>query len=248
MADDDNSIEGRPPDPYVASRINNPAEPPAASFQLAGLLGDSDRDGFRRLYLNTRLDYYVEFRVADVLGVEAIGADAAPFPGLDATRVSLNRDAAVDYVHSRTGPQEGFELDAQLGLPDGGGLPGGFIPDPTDPGGGLPPTLTDTQLSFGGPCVPRTVDPACFRTVVTCWTCGDAACFTQQRTCLRTGCATCITCATCQTCGQATCQTCNRATCRTCNLNECWHTVFNATCVARVCISQAIRCPTMVCP
>jgi len=248
MADEDNDIEGRPPDPFVASRINNPGEPPVASFQLAGLLGDSDRDGFRRLYLNTRLDYYVEFRVEDVVAVDAIGAETPPFVGLDATRVTLKRDASVNYVRSRSGAQGGFELDAQLGLPDAGALPGGFIPDPTDPGGGLPTNLTDTVLSFGGPCVPRTVFNDCFQTVVTCWTCGDTACFTQQRTCYRTACATCVTCATCQTCGQATCQTCNRVTCRTCEADQCWNTVFNATCVPRACISQAIRCPTLACP
>ena len=245
MADEDNGIEGRPPDPFVASRINNPAEPPVPTFQLSGLLGDSERDGFRRLYLNTRLDYYAEFRVEDVISVDAIGAESPPFVGLDATRVSLKRDASVNYVHTRSGPQEGFELDPQLGLPVGGEVPGGFIPDPTDPGGGLPTRFTDTQLSFGGPCVPRTLVEDCFRTVVTCWTCGDFACFTQQRTCLRTACATCVTC---QTCGQATCVTCNRVTCVTCDAGRCLQTVVNATCFPQACISQAVRCPTMVCP
>ncbi len=237
MADEDNSIEGRPPDPFVASRINNPAEPPVASFELAGLLGDSDRDGYRRLYLNTRLDCYAEFRVDDVLAVESIGAETPPFVGLDATRVTLKRDTAVNYVRSRSGPRGGFELDAQLAVP-GGDLEGGFIPDPTDTGG-LPTNITDTGLSFGR-CIPDTVDQCiqtvdtCFQTVVTCWTCGNAACFTQQRTCFKTLCATC--------------QTCNWATCRTCNAGKCWHTIANATCIAQVCISQGIRCPTVVCP
>jgi hypothetical protein len=239
--EDDNSIKGRPPDPYVAARISNPAEPAAASFQLSGLLGDSDRAGFRRLYLNTRLDYYVEFLTDDVLAVDSIGADTAPFVGLDATRVSLKRDAAVNYVHTRSGPMEAFDLDAQVGLPSGD-LGGGFGTDPTDPTGGLPTQLTDTLQTYG-PCVPRTLLEDCFRTVVTCFTCGNV-CFTQQRTCFRTACATCITC---ETCGQTTCRTCNRLTCRTCEV-QCWHTVIGATCVPRQCISQAIRCPTLACP
>lgn len=244
MAGKDDSIKGRPPDPFVAARINNPAEPPVASFSLAGLLGDSDRDGVRRLYLNTRLDYYAEFSVGDVLAVDDVGADTAPFLGLDATRVSLKRDATVNYVHSRSGPQEAFELDAQVGLPGGVDLGGGFGTDPTDPTGGFPTQLTDLTLqSYGGPCVPRTLLDDCFRTVFTCWTCGNQ-CFTQQRTCFRTQCATCVTC---DTCGLATCQTCNRLTCKTCDV-QCWQTVVGATCNPRGCISQAIRCPTSACP
>ena len=117
MADNDSGIEGRPPDPFVASRINDPGTPAPASFEISGLLGDSDRDGYRRLYLNTSLDYYVEFRTEDVLTVESVSPDQPPFVGLDATRVALNRDAQVAYVHSRpAAASDAFNIDARAGL------------------------------------------------------------------------------------------------------------------------------------
>lgn len=225
--DKDNGIEGRPPDPFVASRINDPGTPAPASFQLSGLLGDSDRDGYRRLYLNTALDYYVEFRSEDVLTVESVTPDQPPFVGLDATRVTLNRDAQVAYVHSRpAAASDAFSLDVRAGLP------GGFTPDPGDPNGtitGITPTLPQTP--FG--CVPDTLPPQCqlptFQDTcgalcltrnATCWvtqcqTCGNATC----RTCFGATCQTCDQ-ATCQTCGQATCQTCDQATCQTCNQQQ----------------------------
>lgn len=250
------SIESRPPDPFVASRIENPAQPPTASFQLAGLLGDSDREGYRRLYLNTGLDYYVEFRNADVLAVEAVSPETAPFVGLDATRVTLNRDASVEYVRSRTGPPEGFDLDAQAG-----GL-AGFTPDPNGPTGGLPTdfttNITTDFQSAGATCVPDTIfDTGCGQPPDTWWTC--VACFTQ-RDCptVWNTCATCLTCgnATCRTCFQTTCRTCGQATCFTC-ANTCrvnCLTVGGRTCITcrPNCLtgvaSQGIRCvDTFVC-
>ncbi|MFP5417116.1 MAG: hypothetical protein ACLGHZ_09665 [Actinomycetes bacterium] len=256
----DESIESRPPDPFVASRVNNPAEPPAASFQLAGLLGDSDREGYRRLYLSTSLDYYVEFKSADVLAVEAVSPETAPFVGLDATRVTLKRDAAVEYVRSRTGPPEGFELDVQPGVPVG------FTPDPNGPTGGLPTdfttNITTDFQSAGVGCVPDTIFDDCNLPPRTWWTCGPTRCFTQRTcvtacntcggTCVTCGNATCRTCfqATCQTCAQTTCRTCGNVTCRTLNLQDCWRTIAGPTCTPGLCgISQAIRCPTVpACP
>jgi len=278
MADKDNGIEGRPPDPFVAARINDPGAPAPASFQLAGLLGDSDREGFRRLYLNTSLDYYVEFRSVDVLAVDSVTPDQPPFVGLDATRVTLNRDAQVEYVRSRAAAGDAFTVDVQ-----GGGLPGGFTTDPTDPTGTLPTDFTGTlPESFGVGCVPDTLPPNCqLQTFKTCATCG-LQCITQGATCFVTRCntcfgATCQTCeeATCRTCGQATCQTCDQvtcatcATCLTCNAGvtcvtcagRCWKTVLGATC--RTCeftgcnwncqsvVTPCItkfRCPTLPCP
>ncbi len=227
MADNDNGIEGRPPDPFVAARVNDPGTPAPASFELAGLLGDSDRDGYRRLYLNTSLDYYVEFRTEDVLTVESVTPDQPPFVGLDATRVTLNRDAQVAYVHSRpAAASDAFNLDAQSGLP------GGFTPD-TDTGT-LPTDLTNITIRTPG-CVPRTVFVnECWHTQIGCFTRG-VECITQKATCFKLTCqtcdqATCHTCVTCQTCDQATCATCNQATCQTCN-----NGVTCQTCIAAVC-------------
>lgn len=260
MADNDKGIEGRPPDPFVAARINDPGAPAPASFQLSGLLGDSDRDGFRRLYLNTSLDYYVEFRSGDVLSVESVTADQPPFVGLDATRVTLTRDAQVDYIRSRTAAADPFAVNVQ------GGVPAGFTPDPTDPTITLPTRTLPTDFtrtlpeSIGVGCVPDTLTPRCLDTLLTrgtCLTCGGTCGVTQCATCGNATCrtcfgATCQTCdqATCNTCDQATCNTCGQATCITCNAGAtchtcfgggCWKTVGGATCAT--CLTcQATAC------
>lgn len=265
MADNGSGIEGRPPDPFVASRINDPGTPAPASFELAGLLGDSDRDGYRRLYLNTSLDYYVEFRTEDVLTVESVSPDQPPFVGLDATRVALNRDAQVAYVHSRpAAASDAFNIDARAGLQ------GGFLPDQTDPTDtvtDLTLTLPETPLGCQLPTVDGTCGPRCLPTnTPTCWftqcqTCGNGTCLT----CFGTTCQTCNNQATCQTCGQATCQTCDQATCQTCHqpgcvipvtgdlgtcescLNAaCWHTVGNATCLTCRITACNWNCPVTV--
>ena len=101
MAENDD-IAKRPPDPFVAARISDPKAGPPPALTLVGLLGDSDRPGRRRLYLNTRLDYWVEVRAEDVLTVEDVGPDQPPFQGLDATRLTIVRDAQLDYVRTAT--------------------------------------------------------------------------------------------------------------------------------------------------
>jgi hypothetical protein len=45
-------------DPYVERLRPDPSQPPEAVRILEGLLGDSDREGYRRLYFNRELDYY----------------------------------------------------------------------------------------------------------------------------------------------------------------------------------------------
>ena len=67
---------------------------------MLGFLGDSDRPGFRRLYFTRDLDYYAEFRTDDVVRIESIPADQPPFPGDEATRLTLRRDATVEYTGS----------------------------------------------------------------------------------------------------------------------------------------------------
>lgn len=104
----------RPPDPFVAARISDPKASPPRTFAVAGLLGDSDRPGRRRLYLNTRLDFWVEFRTDDVVAVESLAPDQPPFVGLDATRVELLRDASLEYVRSQTaGAEDPFAIQAE---------------------------------------------------------------------------------------------------------------------------------------
>jgi hypothetical protein len=217
---------------------------------LTGLLGDSDREGRRRLYFNTRLDYYAEFAESDVVAVESVAADQPPFVGLDATRVSLRRDARVDFVHSQVNASDPFDLDArrrQAAVPlrmaetweaecPGPSFGGGCE---TDFACG---TDNECPTGWGTVCKPATClcpsvqDDCETRFEATCRTCGGATCRTcNQATCRTCGQATCQTCnqATCQTCNQATCQTCGQATCRTCNQATCRTCVTcrGATCV-----------------
>jgi hypothetical protein len=69
--DQDDQQRGRPEDlgqdPFVQRRRPDPSQPPEAVRTLEGLLGDSDREGYKRLYFNVELDHYAEFRGEDVV-------------------------------------------------------------------------------------------------------------------------------------------------------------------------------------
>jgi hypothetical protein len=110
-------------DPIVERLRPDPAQQPEPTVTMAGFRGDSDRPGFRRLYFTRGLDYYAEFRDEDVIGISAIPAEVAPFPGEEATRVTLRRDAQVAFTRTRTaGPPDDFDLDIRIG-PRRGGFP-----------------------------------------------------------------------------------------------------------------------------
>lgn len=232
MAEKDN-IEKRPADPFVAARISNPGEAAKPTLQLAGLLGDSDREGFRRLYLNTRLDYYLEFRTADVLAIESVSPDQLPFVGLDATRITLPQGASVDYVRTRrSSSEDDFALDPAAARIGGLGGNGGIFQTEVDTILQSINTCGFCDPSLWGPCVDTLA--TCPATCDTCVTCG-AACRTIQ-TCLSCD----GTCATCFTCGQATCVTCRQAgcgvtrgTCLTCGHLGC-RTVVGCTIIERL--------------
>lgn len=103
-------------DPIVARRKPGPAQPVEPTITMSGFLGDSDRQGFRRLYFTRDLDYYAEFRAEDAVDVETIPADQDPFRGEEATRLRLRRDATVEYTRIRTArPVDDYDLDIQLG-------------------------------------------------------------------------------------------------------------------------------------
>jgi hypothetical protein len=107
--------EERAQDPHVERLRPDPSRPAQPVLTFSGFLGDSDRAGFRRLYFTRGLDYYAEFRSEDVVETASIPADQAPFAGLDATRLTLKRDATVDYTRTRTGaPLDEFEIDVRL--------------------------------------------------------------------------------------------------------------------------------------
>lgn len=162
--------------PFVGRMRPDPSQPVQRVIDLTGLPGDSDRSGYQRLYLTRRLDYYAEFLVRDIVHTEAVPADQSPFPGLEATRVSVRRDATINYTWARSPqPVDEFDLDVRLGA--------------AGPAAALPPLPFPTRTCVDG-CVPRTVD--------TCRTQCD------QRTC--DTCATCPGQPTCATCpGQNTC-------------------------------------------
>jgi hypothetical protein len=112
----DGKDAGRAQDPLVARRRPDPSTPPERTLDLIGFLGDSDREGYRRLYFTRELDYYAEFRLDDVADIAEIPAERHPFVGEQASRVSLRRDAVVDYTRTRTArPVDEFDLDVRLG-------------------------------------------------------------------------------------------------------------------------------------
>ena len=200
----------------------DPSQPARRVIDLTGLPGNSDRAGYQRLYLTTRLDYYAEFLSSDVVYSEAVPAERSPFPGHEATRVSIGRDATIHYIWARSSqPVDEFDLDIRLGARAAG--PAALLPATHPP--------AHTCLLPDGTCA--TCDGTCDTCPIT--HCGD--------TCPRTACNTCQTCAThcpqqatCAghgTCvntqcvqpacvftqgGQATCANtqCGQATCATC--------------------------------
>ncbi len=197
-----------PQHPLVESLRPDPSQPAKKAVVLIGLPGKSDRPGYQRLYLTTKLNYYAEFLVSGILNSETIPADQSPFPGHEATQVTVGRDANIQYI-TATSPQpvDEFDLDVRLGAQAAAAVP---------------------PITQGNTCL-----DACRPTVLTCLTQCHTCIITQcnQNTCVNTQCnqATCHTCpgqATCHTCaGQATCQTCpGQGTCHTCT-PQCRHTV-----------------------
>jgi hypothetical protein len=123
MANDQES-RGNPEDlgqdPYVERRRPDPSQPPEEVRIQEGLLGDSDREGYKRLYFTRELDHYAEFRTEDVTFTEPIAPDQPPFLGQQATRVGIKRNATIEYTRVRTPrPVDEFDLDVRLGMQRG---------------------------------------------------------------------------------------------------------------------------------
>lgn len=221
----ENDVGPRSPDPFIQARVSDPSVPVPPSLALSGLFGDSDRSGRHRLYLNTRLDYYVEFSDADVLVVESIGPDLPPFVGLDATRVTLVRDAHVDYVRSRTVESTDW-LDVTPQVAATAAPPIQLA---------LSRQIWNCETHEATACRPQACDPTLWGTCV----CTENTCATacNQATCR----GTCNTCAT--ACNQGTCagRTCNQGTCAgTCKPATCVCTEFRPGCPT----FAGTRCPT----
>jgi hypothetical protein len=224
MANEPGGGDGRkelPQHPLVDSLKPDPGQPTKPVTILTGLPGKSDRAGYQRLYLTTKLDYYAEFLASDMVHWELVPADRSPFPGVEATRVSIVRDATIHYIWAKSPrPVDEFDLDIRLGGPSAA----------TAPAIG-PHTLPDNTvcLTCAGTC-----DETCGRTCETC--AGEQTCRTCHTCAGQQTCQTCQTCAgqqTCQTCaGQNTCQTCvGQQTCQTCaGQNTCQTCVGQQTC------------------
>jgi hypothetical protein len=166
---------------------------------------------------------------------------------LEATKVTLRRDAVVRFTHVRSAaPVDEFDLDLRLGPP--GRVPGALPGEPQTWEAECPGDTWDvcpTDFACGTDicptgwtvCKPRT----CNCTDNTCRTdCGQRTCETCQ-TCA--GQNTCQTCQTCQTCpGQATCQTCaGQATCQTCQ--TCPGQATCQTCAGQATCQTCDTCP-----
>jgi hypothetical protein len=107
---DPTDIGGRPQDDYVSRRRPRPSDAAPGGVTISGVLGDSEREGFRRLYLTQDLNRYVEFASADVIEVSDVPADQPPFVGDEATSVTLRPDAHVDFTRTHTAD----EFDIQV--------------------------------------------------------------------------------------------------------------------------------------
>jgi hypothetical protein len=231
--------EGLPQSPYVERLKPHPSQPARRVIDLTGLAGNSDRPGYQRLYLTTRLDYYAEFLTSDMVHTEAIPADQSPFPGHEATRVSVSRDATIHYIWARSPqPVDEFDLDIRLGAPRAAPFAPGLLPATRPPAHTC--ILDGTCLTCDGTCGTCPGQGAtCAHTCDTCATQCFGTC-AGQATCPNTQCATCGNQQTCQTCaGQATCAA--GATCA-------GHGTCQATCATACQQMTCITCQGATCP
>jgi hypothetical protein len=196
---------------------------------LSGLPGSSDRPGRQRLYFNRALDYFAEFLVEDVVHTEPIPAEQPPLVGLETTRVTLRRNAAIDYTRTRYArPLDEFDLDIRLSR-------------------GERPRQRE-EPRFTEPACPETED-ACVTedcdTLVTC-RCGDTV---QITVCRGRNCPEDLTDRTCRTdCGQPTCETCQtRCGQPTCTCwTQCEQRTCAPTCTCQTQCQQTCGCHTEV--
>ena len=231
-------------DPFVERRRPYPSQPPEDVRILEGFLGDSDREGYKRLYFTRELDYYVEFRQEDVLFSEPIPPDQLPFLGQQATRVDIRREATIEYTRVRTPrPVDEFDLDVRLAGPRAGArlwTNSVHICCTNDAGTGCPGTQgeftcqgetcegTCQGVTCDRTCQGVTCDRTCGNTCpATCGnTCGDTCQNTCPATCGNTCGNTCNTCGNTCGCGPTEVRTCDggcgETEVRTCINTRCW--------------------------
>jgi hypothetical protein len=108
MSGDGSGIEGRPQDDYVTRVRPAPTDDPPKGLVLRGFLGDSDRAGYRRLYLTRDLARYFEFMAVDVIAVTDVPPAASPSGNDAATEVRLRDGARVEITRSATSEELEF--------------------------------------------------------------------------------------------------------------------------------------------
>lgn len=186
-------------DPHVERLRPDPAAPPHRVFTLVGLLGNSERPGYKRLYFSAALDHYAEIRTDDILHRALIDPAHPPFIGLNSTRLTVKRSAVIDYVRSAVADAfDDFDIDIQVGP---GARSSGLHPLTFPPANQNPP---HTQGQGPG-CQQNVSDQQtiCLPTCISCNTqCGQNTCNTCNTNCDQNTCHTC----TCNTqCHQNTC-------------------------------------------
>jgi hypothetical protein len=100
-----------PLSPYVERLRPDPSQPAQPVLTMAGLLGESDRAGFRRIYFTRALDHYAEIKTEDILDLEVIPPERPPFVGLESARLTIKRDAPISYTHDLQGPVNPWDID-----------------------------------------------------------------------------------------------------------------------------------------
>jgi len=265
-ADGPNTPNELPQHPLVERLKPDPKQVARKVVTLVGLPGKSDRAGYQRLYLTPKLDYYAEFPFSAMVHTETVPAGQSTIANQEATRVTLARDATIQYIWAST-PQAVHDFDLDVRLVAQGAAAATFAV-------AAPNTIALTPCetcfeSCGGSCVTCGVTQCnpntcagntcvtCFDTCNTCQTrCNQQTCNTCQTQCNQQTCAN--TCNTCQTqCNQQTCNTCqtqcNQQTCNTCqtqcNQQTCVHTQCNqGTCqtchnqTCQTCLDPATGC------
>jgi len=224
---DDDCYELGRQDPLVERLRPDPAAPPPKVLTLVGLLGNSNRPGYKRLYFSTALDFYAEVQIEDIIHRGPIEAAHAPFVGHEASALTVKRSATIEYVRSVLADViDDFDIDIQVSPGSGSGV--------------HTLTVNTVGCGTGGGCqgtlgCPAQTQPVTQCAAMTCQTCN---------TC-NTNCGTCNTCYQTQ-CAQGTCQTCNQQTCNTCNTHcnqqTCWNTC--QTCNTNCGIDCALNNPT----
>jgi hypothetical protein len=114
---DDGDLSRRSQHPWVAKRRVKPEAAPPEGLTLTGALGDSDRAGRRRLYLDDALDRYVEFATADVTAFSELPPDPCRFGGLPAMSITLRVRAQIEITQTHIVGAYEFASSAVLGQP-----------------------------------------------------------------------------------------------------------------------------------